>query len=464
MNSSIKLLTRSTIKLLREHLPIIIAVVFIVLIKFAIVPRFGLYIPGNTGIAWNDKIEVASGEAYQGPWRMNDSEFHYVDDPAIALLNDGSFGIVWADQKEQDLFFRFYNSDGEPAMAEPVNVSQSPGIFSWLPRMIIDPKDNNRIYILWQDIAFTGGSHGGEIMFSRSLDRGKTFSEQINLSNTSAGAGKGRLTSTRWDNGSLDLAISPNGILFAAWTEYEGALQFSRSSDGGRSFSNPIQVAGDEDAPARGPSLTVDNQGTVHFAWTVGEDHSADIYYAYSSNWGMSFTDPQIITESDGHSDAPKIAADRNGIIHLVFAEGDRILSSRYEIYYSRKQRSDGTFEQPRVVSSFHSGQIRSTAFPDIAINENGSIYLLWELYPDRGQHSRGLGYAYSFDGGSSFSNPGLIPGSSDPDYGVNGSRQGSLMSKLSVNDTGSIAVAHSTFKRDESSHIWIFRGESNPD
>lgn len=464
MNSSINLLTRPAAKLLREHAPIIIALMCLVVIKFAVVPKYGLYIPSNPGIEWSDRIEVASGDAYQGPWQMNDSEFHYVDDPAIAMFHDGSMGIVWADQKEQDLFFRIYNADGSTAMDDAVNVSQSPGIFSWLPRIIIDPVDNNRIYILWQDIAFTGGSHGGEIMFSRSLDRGATFSEPVNLSNTEAGAGKGRLTSTRWDNGSLDLAISPNGVLFAAWTEYEGALRFSRSSDGGRSFNSPIHVAGDEDLPARAPSLTVDNQGTVHLAWTVGEDHSADIHYAYSPNWGMSFSEPQPISESDGHSDAPKIAADGNGIIHIVFAEGDGILSSRYEIYYTRKQRPDGDFIEPRKVSSLHSGQVRSAAFPDIAINRNGGIYLIWELYPGRGHHSRGLGYAYSLNSGVDFSTPALIPGSSDPDYGANGNRQGSLMSKLSVNDSGSIAVAHSTFKRGESSHIWIFRGESDPD
>jgi hypothetical protein len=462
MSSSLNILTRTAVKLTREHAPIIIVIVCLVAIKFAVVPKYGLYIPSNPGIEWSDRIEVASGDARQGPWRMNNSEFHYVDDPAIALLNDGSFGIVWADQKEQNLFFRFYGSDGEPAMDNAVNVSQSPGIFSWLPRIIIDPKDSARIYVLWQDIAFTGGSHGGEIMFSRSLDRGETFSEPVNLSNTTAGAGKGRLTASRWDNGSLDLAISPNGVLFAAWTEYEGALWFSRSSDGGRSFSSPIHVAGDEELPARAPSLAVDNNGVVHLAWTVGEDPSADIRYAFSPNWGMSFSEPQIVSETGGHSDAPKIAADEMGRIHLVYAEGDGLLSSRYEIYYTRKQRSDGSFMGPRKVSSLHSGQIRSAAFPDIAINRNGGIYLLWELYPDRGHHSRGLGYAYSVNGGADFSNPALIPGSSDPEYGVNGSRQGSLMSKLSVNDAGSITVAHSTFKRDESSHIWIFRGESD--
>jgi hypothetical protein len=58
----------------------------------------------------------------------------------------------------------------------------------------------------------------------RSVDDGKSFSEPLNLSNSMAGDGKGRLTRKHWDNGSLDLAIGPEGNLYAAWTEYEGRL------------------------------------------------------------------------------------------------------------------------------------------------------------------------------------------------------------------------------------------------
>jgi len=37
------------------------------------------------GVTWGDKIEVASGGGYQGPWRMNESEFEFVDDPTVAI-------------------------------------------------------------------------------------------------------------------------------------------------------------------------------------------------------------------------------------------------------------------------------------------------------------------------------------------------------------------------------------------
>ncbi len=147
-----------------------------------------------SGVTWDEKIEVASGGGYRGPWRMNESEYDYVDDPTVAINEQGFVGVAWADQSRQDIFFQTYEPDGKKRFEEPVNVSASPRIFSWLPRIVIGAGDASEVYVLWQEIIFSGGTHGGEIFFARSIDGGKTFSDPINLSNTIAGDGKGRLT------------------------------------------------------------------------------------------------------------------------------------------------------------------------------------------------------------------------------------------------------------------------------
>jgi len=414
----------------------------------------------DSGIMWKEKIKVASGDAHQGPWRMNDSEFHYVDDPAVFIREDGSIGIVWADQPEQDIYFRLLNPDGEPTGVESVNVSQSPGIFSWLPRMEINPDNESEIYVLWQDIVFSGGSHGGEIFFTRSVDGGVTFTEPSNLSNTASGAGKGRLSEIRWDNGSLDIAIGPEGNIYTAWTEYEGALRFSRSEDSGETFSNPIQVAGSNSSPARGPALTADNEGTVYIAWAVGEDNSTDIYIARSDDMGESFSDPEPAVSSNRHSDAPKIAVDNHRTLHLVYAEGYPGMRQQYEILYTQMAHGEDAFREPEVLSGQHSGQVESANFPDMTLDSEGNPYLVWHLYPDGGRDSRGLGFTYSNDGGSTFFTPQLVPESFGAGIGNNGNRQGSLTRKIAVNRSGEIVIANSTFLRGQSSYIWIFRAD----
>jgi len=415
-----------------------------------------------SGVTWNEKVEVASGGGYKGRWRMNKSEFHYIDDPTVAINEQNVVAVAWADQTRQDIFFQLYEPDGKTRFEVPVNVSGNPGTFSWLPRMIISSGAASEVYILWQEIVFSGGSHGGEILFARSTDGGKTFSNPVNLSNSIAGDGKGRLTRRYWHNGSLDLAMDPRGDLYAAWTEYEGNLWFSRSTNVGSSFSEPLRISGGRDAnPARGPALAAAAGGTVYLAWTVGEDKAADIRLAMSGDHGQSFGAPRIAIESDGHSDAPKIAVDGEGTIHLVYGESPTGPFKSYHIRYTRSKDGARTFEEPREVSGPHAKQFESVGFPALSLDGENNIYMIWDLFPRRGKYPRGLGFTYSSDGGRTFASPSVIPGSADPALGINGSQQGLLMRKLDVNRAAVVAVVSSTFKKKGASRIWLFRGQA---
>ena len=415
------------------------------------------------GVTWGERIEVASGGGYRGPWRMNESEYDFVDDPTVAINGQGFVAVAWADQSRKDIFLQVYAPDGKKRLEGPVNVSRSPRIFSWLPRMLITSTDPIEVYLLWQEIIFSpGGSHGGEIFFARSADGGKTFSDPLNLSNDIAGSGKGRVTRDYWHNGSLDLAMGPEGDLYAAWTEYEGTLWLSRSTDRGGRFSRPVRVAGGGAAkPARGPSLAVDGRGEVYLAWTVGEDRAADIRVARSSDRGRSFGEPWNAVERGGHADAPKIAVDGEGTVHLVYAESPAGPFDRYRIHYTRSIDGGRTFAAPKEISSPQTETFESVSFPALSVDGRDHLYVLWELFPDRKNYPEGLGFTSSRDGGRTFAPPRVVPGSVDPALGGNGSQQGLLMRKLAVNGVGAIAVVNSTFARNEKSRVWLFRGQA---
>ena len=412
-------------------------------------------------VIWGEKIAVASAGGYQGPWRMNESAYDYVDDPTVAINEQGLVAVVWADQTRKDLFFQLYAPNGETRLEKPVNVSRSLRIFSWLPRMLITSTDPIEVYLLWQEIVFSGGSHGGEIVFARSSDGGKTWSEPRNLSNDIAGSGKGRITPDYWHNGSLDLAMDAAGNLYAAWTDYEGALWCSRSTDRGVSFSRPLRIAGDA-KPTRGPSLAVDGQGDVYLAWTVGEDKAVNLRFAKSTDQGRSFGEPRIVGVGKGHTDAPKLAVDRQGTVHLVYAESLGGPFERYVIQYTRSHDRGDSFEAPKEIAKPHTEQFASVHFPALSVDGQDNLYIIWELFPRRGSSSQGLGFTVSRDAGRTFAPPVVVPGSVDPALGFNGSQQGLLMRKLAVNQAGAIAVVNSTFKRNEQSRVWLWRGQRN--
>ena len=409
-------------------------------------------------VEWRDPIEVAAGAAYRGPWRMNDSNWNFVDDPTVALADEGTIGVAWTDHTKQDLFFQRFTAEGAPKFESPTNISRSPEIFSWLPDLAFPGGDPRRVYVLWQEIIFSGGTHGGEVFFARSTDGGRTFDPPVNLSNSAAGDGKGRLTARRWDNGSLDLAVGPGGTIYAAWTEYEGRLWVRRSTDGGTQFDAAVHVAGSDSLPARGPSLAVSRGGTVHLAWATGGSASADLRYARSSDRGRSFSAPKVILESDGHSDAPSLAVSRDGTLHLTYAEGRSSSGRAYQLRHARRPPTADSFRTPTRVISGRSGTVDSRHYPTLRGGPSERLLVLWERFPSWGRRPQGLGMALSRDGGQSFSSPAVVPHSADAP-GYNGSQQGLLAEKVSVNNRGGVAVVNSTFDPGEASAIWLYRG-----
>lgn len=262
---------------------------------------------------------------------------------------------------------------GSKQLGLPVNVSRSPATFSWLPRIVLMPNAPQHVFILWQEIIFSGGSHGGDILFARSQDGGKTFSPPINLSNSMGGDGKGRINRNIWHNGSYDLVIAP----------------------------------------------------------------------------------------SKAYSDAPKLAVDPGGGLHLVYAESAGGPFERYRIHYMRSTDGARSFEAPREISTPPPQSVASAGFPALSIDAKGRIYVLWELFLNSRQQPHGLGISISPDGGRSFSAPTLVPDSADPGSGANGSHQGLLMKKLAVNSTGAVAVVNSSLKQDAYSWVWLMRAQN---
>ena len=386
-------------------------------------------------IAWRPRVEIASGEAVRGPWVQNDSDYRWVDDPSVQLTADGDAIVAWVDQAKKDILIGRWAWDGSPRV-RPVNLSNSPSTFSWFPRVVARGDD---VHVLWQEIVFSGGSHGGEIFFATSKDGGRTFSAPLNLSNSQAGDGKGRLEEKIWDNGSLDLARGPRGELYAAWTEYEGALWLRRSDDGGKSFARAVRIGGTRERPARGPSVAVAPDGDVYVAWARGEDVHARIERVVSEDRGATFGSPSHFGSGEGRADAPSIAVDPVGRPHLVYVDGGRIAYAR------------GT-ASPRWLSG-DGARIARIAIDGV------HVFVLYEREGVPRERSQSLVLAHSSDGGETFGEAPIL-GISGPSLGWNASQQGMFVEKMAVAPNGGeLAVVNGTFLDKRESHIWLLRG-----
>lgn len=391
--------------------------------------------PDRTGIDWLPVQDVASGGGAKGPWRQNDSQYDYVDDGTLAFLPGGGLAVAWVDQRRKEVLLQVLGTDGR-ARAAPVDVSRSPDTFSWMPRIAAGGPDT--LHLLWQEIIFSGGSHGGDILYARSLDGGRSFSQPVNLSRSLGGDGKGRLDRDTWSNGSLDLAVGADGKVFAAWTDYDGALWLARSRDGGRSFTPPQRIAGDDKRPARGPALALGGD-KVWLAWTVGEDPNADIRVSSSLDDGASFSPPVLVGARAARADAPRLAFDRDGRLHLVYME-----QAGKQPAVIRHARSDGldlAFGTPRTLST----RGEAAMAPQLATDARGRVHIAWES---------AQGLRYSRDGGA----PVTVPHSGPGAGARRGSQQGLLGKKLAVGD-GMVALVNSSLAQGRGSRVWVMRG-----
>ena len=111
------------------------------------------------------------------------------------------------------------------------------------------------------------------------------------------------------------IAIAKNGNIYVTWTQalptpYSGYIWFSRSIDGGKTFSQPMIVHQDRaEITHRFDALAVSSSGRIYVAWVDKRDliaakksqklyDGAAIYYAVSDDSGASFSPEHKVADS----------------------------------------------------------------------------------------------------------------------------------------------------------------------
>lgn len=138
------------------------------------------------------------------------------------------------------------------------NISNG-NVFDGEPYIAINPANPKQMAVVWMGFVFNNGS-GLTIRVKRSSDGGNTWSTPVNLPHMSA----------TYKSADPCLAFDNNGILHATYIDYRespdsGGVYYTRSSNGGASFSTPIKVidayADGNEKPIDRPWMSVDAGG-----------------------------------------------------------------------------------------------------------------------------------------------------------------------------------------------------------
>lgn len=240
------------------------------------------------------------------------------------------------------------------------------------------------VYVAWTQSL--GQANGGHIHFSRSLDGGKTFTTPLQVDGVETGH---RLEA---------LAVNDRDYIYLAWLDGRGktasysgtALRFSYSSDGGRSFHTDKTIADDACECCR-LAVKIDSKKFPAILWRQVSGGHALTHFTAKDQPGPI----QAVSEAQGKVDE----CPRQGPTLSISPQGEYYAawSNRQGLAVSASLDHGKTFAPP-----VNFGQPERAAHPDL-LADGQSVHLAWT--ETDGKKTVLLGQS-SIDGGLSWSAP----------------------------------------------------------
>lgn len=186
------------------------------------------------------------------------------------------------------------------------------------------------------------------------------------------------------------------------------------STDGGRSFADPVDVSGDRGGDF--PSMAVDGDGVLHVVYwerTFGvpddENPLSAVFHRRSTDAGQTFSDHVEIDPGNQSTGRPPLiaAAPRSDDVYVVWDatpepdNGGDGFEGDTDIFLLRSGDGGQTWNERTTVND--DGGDADQHLPGIAISPAGRVDVAW--YDDRGQYEgfQDVFYAASFDQGGTF-------------------------------------------------------------
>lgn len=241
----------------------------------------------------------------------------------------------------------------------PINITRSAGFTVFNGGLKID--GSGMMHIAFDDdTSVTFG--GNNVFYAQSFDNGRTFSQPVKIST----------------NGNFSfsevLEIDGQGNIYIVYATLSANGQsatifFSRSTDGGRTFSTPVPLSPDAQA-ADLPAIAVDKSGNIMITYVVFGETNARVMAVRSTDKGASFSAPvRVSGDNEDVSTPGYVAFDSAGAAYVVYTEAsDTIFAVNMAI------APDGQrFNQPRVISD---RRIAASFAPHLAFDKDDNLYV----------------------------------------------------------------------------------------
>lgn len=245
------------------------------------------------------------------------------------------------------------------------------------------------------------------VLVSHSDDGGKSYSKPVNVN--------AEPEDILGDGENRPKIIVQKGVVYVSYTQglakpMTGNIRFSRSLDGGETFSQPVTVNDNlEIISHRFEEMRVNDRGQVFIAWLDKRDLNAatkkgekytglGVYYAVSDDNGASFKPNVRAAEHACECCRVAMAMDRDGTAVIAWRHvfGKNVRDHAMMRLDGKSQLVRLSHDNWEINACPHQG-------PGASIADDGVYHFVWfNNAPDR----HGLFYSHSADQGKSFSTP----------------------------------------------------------
>jgi len=320
-------------------------------------------------------------------------------DPVIALDSRGNIDVAWIGSS---IFFA-RSTDHGVSFSNPREVAPLMTTAGNL-QMGLDARNN--INLSW--------STPSGIFFVRSTDDGESFGTPTKINTTNF-------------IDALQMVVERKGAIDLTWLLGNGSTLdafFSRSTDGGTTFSTPIDALNAEPNSFSSGNLQslIGPKGQIYVFVTKteehGESHDCTVLFSRSIDHGNTFSSPEDLSSaSSGRCSTSQATVDSRGNIDvaLFYASFSLVDPAPQDTLLFRRSTDNGeSFSAPVKVSGgtqfFNDADISFTKHFQIFVGSCDQIYIVWTA---GNPGARTLFFAGSKDNGDTFTSPEILSGPS---------------------------------------------------
>ena len=264
-------------------------------------------------------------------------------------------------------------AQGDPLSAQSWTAGRNWSFRSpYWPDMVVDAQD--RIHVVFRDTmeydedrttsdrVCVTGCRG--IYYVRSVDGGDTWSSPVQLDAPAGDAEEPRI------------AVDAQGGVYVVWTDTDAsegaiAIGFSRSADGGETWSVPQQILARSLEVYSDPQIAVDSAGVIHVVW--GYRNRNALGYMMSSDGGESWSEVETIPMRLTGPYSFGLAVDSADNLHLVGQlAGESIAAGVYHLVRPR----GGSWSPPALVARIPCSE--GAADVELLVSHGNRLHAVW--------------------------------------------------------------------------------------